>query len=234
LFPWSFEHGASRLTRKFELFKHFCELIDTYNPSVHRCRRAATAQAEQPGDTMTSSLKPLENQTAFITAGAAAISIAAAKLLARDGAAVVLMGRRLDALEAAKAQIIASCPHARVEVHGGDACVEADVSAGLRRAYALSNRLDIVISAVGGSGFKPLLLLETEELINDLTLNIVSAFLRLNMPRRSCGMAAALSASHRSRRNCRSPIWHRTTRPRPGSKASFGLRRRSWAVAASA
>ncbi|MCA8010208.1 SDR family NAD(P)-dependent oxidoreductase [Burkholderia cenocepacia] len=126
---------------------------------------------------MTTNLKPLANQTAFITAGAAAISMAAAKLLARDGAAMVLMGRRLDALQDAKAIILASCPDARVEVHSGDACVEADVVAGLRKAYDLSNRLDIVISAVGGSGFKPLLMLETEELINDLTLNIVSAFL---------------------------------------------------------
>lgn len=126
---------------------------------------------------MSTNPKVLADQTAFITAGAAAISVAAAKLLARDGAAIVLMGRRLEALQQAKGEIITSCPGARVEVHSGDACVEADVIAGLRKAYQVSDRLDIVVSAVGGSGFKPLLMLEAKELVDDLTLNIVSAFL---------------------------------------------------------
>lgn len=126
---------------------------------------------------MINNYRALENQTAFITAGAAAISVAAARLLVRDGARVLLMGRRLQALQEARAEILADYPDAEIALHSGDGCLEADVRAGVQKAHALANRLDIVVSAVGGSGFKPLLMLETEELLNDLSLNIVSAFL---------------------------------------------------------
>ncbi|MCG3168949.1 MAG: 3-alpha-hydroxycholanate dehydrogenase (NADP(+)) [Pseudomonadales bacterium] len=120
--------------------------------------------------------RSLEGRTALVTAGAAAISIAAAKLLVRDGASVVLMGRRREALEAARGQILAG-HKGRVELFPGDACQEAEVIAALRRTHELGGRLDIVISTVGGSGFKPILLLEEEDLITDFRLNVVSAVL---------------------------------------------------------
>ena len=121
--------------------------------------------------------KALEGKTALITAGAAAISIAAAKLLVRDGASVVLMGRREAALVAARDQILGEHASARVEIFPGDALNEADVIGALRMAHALQGRLDIVVSTVGGGAFKPVLLLEEQDLVEDLRLNIVSAFL---------------------------------------------------------
>lgn len=119
----------------------------------------------------------LRGQTALVTAGAAAISIAAAKLLVRDGAAVVLMGRREEALVAARQQILADHPGARVEIFPGDAMKESDVVAALQKTHALNGRLDIVVSTVGGGAFKPVLMLCEQELVDDLKLNIVSAFL---------------------------------------------------------
>jgi peptide/nickel transport system substrate-binding protein len=44
--------------------------------------------------------KILDGRTAFITGGSGGIGGESARLLARDGAAVMLMGRRLEALEA--------------------------------------------------------------------------------------------------------------------------------------
>lgn len=120
--------------------------------------------------------RSLEGRTALVTAGAAAISIAATKLLVRDGASVVLMGRRQEALEAAREEILAE-HEGRVELYPGDACKEADVIAALRKTHDLGDRLDIVVSAVGGSGFKPILLIEEEDLITDYRLNVVSAIL---------------------------------------------------------
>lgn len=119
----------------------------------------------------------LRGKTALITAGAAAISVAAAELLVRDGAVVVLMGRTLASLEAARDRIAGKYPDARIEVHQGDACVEADVIAAVQAAYGIENRLDVVVSTVGGGSFKPLLMLTPEELLGDLNLNIVSALL---------------------------------------------------------
>jgi len=122
-------------------------------------------------------LKALEGKTALITAGAAAISVAAAELLVRDGAAVVLMGRTLASLEAARERIRVKYPNARVDVHRGDACVEADVVAAVKAAFGIAQRLDVVVSTVGGGSFKPLLMLTPEEMLGDLNLNIVSALL---------------------------------------------------------
>ncbi len=121
--------------------------------------------------------RPLEGQSVLITAGAAAISIASAKLLVRDGAAVMLMGRRIGALEEARAAIIATEPDAHVALFAGDALNEADVVAALQKTHYLAGRLDAVVSTVGGSSFKPLLMLEESEMVSDLKLNIVSAFL---------------------------------------------------------
>lgn len=126
---------------------------------------------------MTEIEKPLQGQSALITAGGAAISTAAAKLLVRDGASVVLMGRTSEPLEQARSHILADYPAARVELHCGDGCVEADVQAALQRTYELAGRLDIVVSTVGGGGFKPLWMVEADEFAADLKLNIMSAFL---------------------------------------------------------
>lgn len=122
-------------------------------------------------------VKSLDGYTALVTAGAAAISVAAAKLLVRDGAAVVLMGRRQEALEAARESILQLYPDGEIELSAGDACHEADIVSALHKTRNLRGRLDIVINTVGGGGFKPITLIEEEELIGDLRLNILSAVL---------------------------------------------------------
>ncbi len=137
----------------------------------------SSSNGQRTNDLSGSDERPLAGQTAFITAGAAAISLAAAYLLVRDGAAVVLMGRTLGSLEEARAQILAKYPAAKVELHEGDACIEADVIAGVNKAHGVAGRLDIVVSAVGGGSFKPMLMLKPEEILGDLNLNIISAFL---------------------------------------------------------
>jgi NAD(P)-dependent dehydrogenase (short-subunit alcohol dehydrogenase family) len=119
----------------------------------------------------------LAGKTALVTGASGGIGSASAKLLARDGAALVLMGRRKEALEKARSAISAAIPGAHLEICAGDAMVEADVKAALAQTHKLNNRLDIVVSVVGGAGFKPLLLQDAQTFTNELAYNIVSLFL---------------------------------------------------------
>jgi NAD(P)-dependent dehydrogenase (short-subunit alcohol dehydrogenase family) len=117
-------------------------------------------------------------KTAFVTGASSGIGEACAKLLAEDGAAVLIMGRRDDALDHARERIAAHAPHARIEVHAGDATEEADVRAGLAKAHAIAGRLDVIVPAVGGSeNYAPMLMDRTEDFIAVFRRNLLSAFL---------------------------------------------------------
>ena len=119
----------------------------------------------------------LAGQSAFITGGAGGIGSASARWLARDGAAVVIMGRTESTLAAAKERIRPDAgAGAAVEYFVGDALDPAAVEAGLAAAAELG-RLSMALSVVGGGTMKPLLMFDADELTNDLRRNVVSAFL---------------------------------------------------------
>ena len=126
---------------------------------------------------MTDNSKVFEGQAAFITGGGGGIGSGSATWLARDGAAVVIMGRTESTLVNAKKEIEAAAGKgAKVEYFVGDALDAASVSAGLDMAAGLG-RLSMALSVVGGGTMKPLLMFEPEELLADLNRNVVSAFL---------------------------------------------------------
>ncbi|WP_219895008.1 SDR family NAD(P)-dependent oxidoreductase [Aquisediminimonas profunda] len=122
------------------------------------------------------STEVLAGQTAFVTGGYGAIASASATLLARDGAAVLLMGRRKDALERARAAILAEVSDARVELFVGDAVQDSDVGAAIKAAYAIADRLDIVVATVGGVDFRPFEAMEAQHLRDNFDYNVTSAF----------------------------------------------------------
>jgi NAD(P)-dependent dehydrogenase (short-subunit alcohol dehydrogenase family) len=122
--------------------------------------------------------KVLAGQTAIVTGASSGIGKESARILARDGAAVLLMGRRAEALESARADILATVPGARIEVHAGDASDEVAVKAALEKAYALAGRLDIIVPAVGGDeNYYPFLMETREHFQYVLDRNLISAFL---------------------------------------------------------
>ena len=120
---------------------------------------------------------PLSGKTVFVTGGSGGIGGACAEFLVRDGAAALLMGRRLDALERTRDRILERHPEATVAVRAGDGTKEPDVIAALEEAYALQGRLDIAIPTVGGGAIRPLLMHDLASFEHDVALNISSAFL---------------------------------------------------------
>lgn len=120
---------------------------------------------------------PLAGKTAFVTGGSGGIASACAEALVRDGAAVLLMSRRVDALESTRKGILERCPGATVAIHSGDAGKKDDVVAALDATWALQDRLDIVIPTVGGGAIRPILMQDGETFLEDLSLNIITAFL---------------------------------------------------------
>jgi NAD(P)-dependent dehydrogenase (short-subunit alcohol dehydrogenase family) len=124
--------------------------------------------------------RPLAGMTAIVTGASGGIGSAAAELLLRDGATVMILARRKDVLEETKAELLAAVPDGHVELFVGDGMVEADIKVAFDQAYAIHNRLDIVVATVGGgNGFKPMLMLDAETFRAQFDRNVVSAFLAI-------------------------------------------------------
>jgi NAD(P)-dependent dehydrogenase (short-subunit alcohol dehydrogenase family) len=119
----------------------------------------------------------LEGKTALVTAASQGIGLASARALAKDGAAVVIMGRRKDALAQAREELLADLPGARIELFAGDGTDEEQVKAALDYTHGLAGRLDIVASVVGQPTFMPLLMRKAADVRAELDLNFTSAFL---------------------------------------------------------
>lgn len=121
--------------------------------------------------------KALDGKVAFITGGSGGIGSAVAEALLRDGASVLIMGRREAALAETRERLLKAVPGGRVEIHAGDALSTDDVKAGLERAHAIAGRLDILVPTVGGGGFRPLLMHDADSFRAELDQNITSTFL---------------------------------------------------------
>jgi NAD(P)-dependent dehydrogenase (short-subunit alcohol dehydrogenase family) len=118
----------------------------------------------------------LRGQAALITGGGGGIGSACAQRLARDGAAVLLMGRTAATLDAARQRITAATPDARIECFAGDALDERALAAAFETTTALADRVTMAVAVVGGGMMKPLLAFEVDEFVEQLRRNTVSAF----------------------------------------------------------
>lgn len=133
--------------------------------------------------------KVLEGKTALVTGASSGMGKASARLLAEDGAAVMIMGRREDKLLAARDELRAAVPGARIEAFVGDAGDEAQARAAIDAAHALGDRLDIIVSAVGRGVYKPVLLLEEADMLDEYRAEVLTAYfmIRHGVPRMQPG-----------------------------------------------
>jgi len=125
---------------------------------------------------------PLAGMAALVTGGGGGIGSASALALARDGAAVTLMGRTEKTLEAAKERLIGELgAGAVVQCVVGDATNARDVEKATAAAHALADGLRICVATVGGGNgtVAPLLLLDEHMLLDVYNINVVSAFLAM-------------------------------------------------------
>jgi NAD(P)-dependent dehydrogenase (short-subunit alcohol dehydrogenase family) len=125
----------------------------------------------------TTTVRPLEGQAALVTGGGGGIGSAGAAALARDGAAVVLMGRTEATLLAAADRIRAEVDGADVHHVVGDALDAAALDDALTTAGGRAERLAAVVSVVGGGTIAPLLAFDAAAFSRELERNVVSAFL---------------------------------------------------------
>lgn len=118
----------------------------------------------------------LDGKTALVTGGSSGMGKASASMLAQDGATVCIMGRREDVLAKALGELREMVPSARIESFVGDAGEESSARAALVKAHALQGRLDIIISAVGKGTYKPVLLLDEADMVEEYRAEVLTAF----------------------------------------------------------
>ncbi|HEY6622674.1 MAG TPA: SDR family NAD(P)-dependent oxidoreductase [Acidimicrobiales bacterium] len=123
---------------------------------------------------------PLSGKAALVTGGAGGIGSACARALVRDGAAVTLMGRTRDTLEATAAELRASVSDGgEVNWFVGDGMEAEAVEGAVARASSALGGLHICVATVGGGTIAPFLLLDEHQLLEELRRNIVGAFLAI-------------------------------------------------------
>jgi NAD(P)-dependent dehydrogenase (short-subunit alcohol dehydrogenase family) len=121
----------------------------------------------------------LAGKAALVTAGAAGISWASARLLALDGAAITFTGRTVSALEDAKARLEDAVPSARVTLVPGDGNKDEDVRAAVAATVKDYGRIDMVLATVGDTVPGPLAELSADDFMKGVSLSLRPAFLAM-------------------------------------------------------
>ena len=113
----------------------------------------------------------LEGLHALITGGGSGIGAATARALAREGAAVSLVGRRKEPLEA----VARSLPKATAIV--ADVTNAAECAAMVKLAHAAQGPIDIVIANAGAAESAPAAKISAEHWQRMIGVNLTGAFL---------------------------------------------------------
>ena len=117
----------------------------------------------------------LTGKRAIITGGSKGIGLATATRMAMEGAAVAIIGRRVDALEEAKLAIVAAAPGATVYVISADVATAAGTEAASQAALAALGGCDILVNNAGRSAGGPALGQDDEAWMADLELKLFGA-----------------------------------------------------------
>jgi NAD(P)-dependent dehydrogenase (short-subunit alcohol dehydrogenase family) len=119
----------------------------------------------------------LDGKSALVTGAGGGFGKACALLLARDGAAVTLMGRTQATLEASRDLILGEAPEAKVAIFVGDSTDAGQMEKAVEATVAHGGGIDIVLAIVGGGGYGMVDTLELDTFMNELKMNVGSALL---------------------------------------------------------
>ncbi len=97
--------------------------------------------------------RTVRSEAAFVTGGGSGIGAGIAKMLARQGARVALLGRRKEKIDEVAAEIVAAGGEART--WAGDVRVYATVDAAIGEAAGAFGRLDILVNSAAGTILSP-------------------------------------------------------------------------------
>jgi NAD(P)-dependent dehydrogenase (short-subunit alcohol dehydrogenase family) len=118
----------------------------------------------------------LTGKRAVVTGGSRGIGLAAASRLVGEGASVVIVGRRADALAEATAEIAAANPRGTPAIAiSADVATPEGARAAVDGAVKALGGLDIVVNNAGRSAAGPALEHSDEEWIADLDLKLFAA-----------------------------------------------------------
>lgn len=117
---------------------------------------------------------------ALITGGSGGIGAATAKQFLADGGSVSLLGRGMPALEGtAEALRKQFGSKVKIQLLPADALKADEIKQAMQSSYDFASRLDICVSTVGGGTIRPLLMHDENSFMDELKLNLQSAFLVL-------------------------------------------------------
>ncbi len=110
----------------------------------------------------------LSGKVVIVTGAGSGIGAATAQRFARDGASVVLAGRRVDKLR----EVARGVPEERVLVQATDVSEQAACEALVRAAVARFGRLDVLVNNAGYAAFGPFLEIGLDEYRKIMATNV--------------------------------------------------------------
>lgn len=112
----------------------------------------------------------IKNAVALITGGSEGIGYGIAEALVREGAKVIITGRRADVLQAAAEKLGVNCI-------AGDVSAEADAVRTVAEVVEKYGRLDILVNNAGFGRFAPLAEMSLSDFDDVYKTNVYGAFL---------------------------------------------------------
>lgn len=119
----------------------------------------------------------LDGKSALVTGAGGGFGKACALLLARDGAAVTLMGRTRATLEAARDMILGETQDAKVAIFVGDSTDPGQMEKAVDATIAHGGAIDIVLAIVGGGAYGMVETMEYDAFMDDMRMNVGAPFL---------------------------------------------------------